>query len=145
MASAKVRIAVRDGRKIVYNRLRATDPTGRELPARIEVGSACDEMKSLKEYGERGTEDFPKPQKPPPNGGLTVVVNDSGAVYPIASFPPWLKAFAKINPEAYAVDAMKSVLFKGAGMGYISGDIVFLMAFTAIMMTLSILTFKRTL
>ncbi len=69
----------------------------------------------------------------------------SGAVYPIASFPAWLKTFAKINPEAYAVDAMKSVLFKGAGMGYISGDLVFLTAFTATMMTLSILTFKRTL
>ncbi len=69
----------------------------------------------------------------------------SGAVYPIASFPPWLKAFAKINPEAYSVDAMKSVLFKNAGIAYISGDIVFLMAFTAVMMTLSILSFKRTL
>ncbi len=69
----------------------------------------------------------------------------SGAVYPIASFPAWLKAFAKINPEAYAVDAMKSVLFKGAGIGYISVDILFLIAFTAIMMTLSIFTFKRTL
>ncbi len=69
----------------------------------------------------------------------------SGAVYPIASFPAWLKAFAKINPEAYAVDAMKSVLFKNAGIADISGDVTFLMAFTAVMMTLSILTFKRTL
>ncbi len=69
----------------------------------------------------------------------------SGAVYPIASFPAWLKAFAKINPEAYAVDAMKSVLFKNASMAYIAADIAFLMVFTAAMMTLSILTFKRTL
>ena len=33
----------------------------------------------------------------------------SGAIYPIASFPGWLKVFAKINPEAYAVDALKSI------------------------------------
>jgi ABC-2 type transport system permease protein len=69
----------------------------------------------------------------------------SGAVYPIASFPGWLKAFARINPEAYAVDAMKSILFKNAGITTIAGDIVFLALFTAVMMALSILTFKRTL
>jgi len=38
----------------------------------------------------------------------------SGAVYPIASFPLWPKMFAKIDPEANAVHALKSVLFKGS-------------------------------
>jgi ABC-2 type transport system permease protein len=69
----------------------------------------------------------------------------SGAVYPIESFPDWLKAFAKINPEAYAVHALKTILFKGAGFRIISSDILFLIAFTAIMMSLAIVTFKRTL
>lgn len=69
----------------------------------------------------------------------------SGAIYPIASFPPWLKAFAKINPEAYAVDAMKSLLFKGESLASISGDVAFLLAFTVVMMTVAITTFKRTL
>ncbi|MEF9438536.1 MAG: hypothetical protein L0922_07310 [Candidatus Mariimomonas ferrooxydans] len=27
-----------------------------------------------------------------------------------------MKGFAKINPEAYAVHALKSILFKGAGL-----------------------------
>ncbi|MDP2167025.1 MAG: ABC transporter permease [Thermodesulfovibrionales bacterium] len=69
----------------------------------------------------------------------------SGAVYPVASFPGWLKAFAKVNPEAYAVDALKAILFKGSGFGVIAGDLAFLASFTAVMMTLAILTFKRTL
>ena len=69
----------------------------------------------------------------------------SGAVYPIASFPGWLKVFAKANPEAYAVDALKAVLFKGAGISTILPDLVFLAVFTAVMMTVAILTFKRTL
>lgn len=69
----------------------------------------------------------------------------SGAIYPIASFPPWLKTFAKINPEAYAVDALKAVLFKGVGMGSILTDILFLLAFTAVMMTAAIVAFRRTL
>ncbi|MEP9412269.1 MAG: hypothetical protein HRF42_12900 [Candidatus Brocadia sp.] len=41
----------------------------------------------------------------------------SGAVYPIASFPQWLKTFAKINPESYAVDALKTILFQRGRSG----------------------------
>lgn len=67
----------------------------------------------------------------------------SGAIYPIESFPGWLRAFAKVNPEAYAVHALKSVLFKGAGMNVILNDIIFLIVFTNVMMVIAILTFKR--
>jgi len=56
-----------------------------------------------------------------------------------------LKMFAKINPEAYAVHALKSVLFKGVSLCDIFGDIAFLCVFTGVMMSTAILTFKRTL
>lgn len=80
------------------------------------------------------------------SGFLNVILFfPSGAVYPIASFPEWLKAFAKVNPEAYAVDALKSILFKDATFATILGDIFFLAAFTIITMTIAIVTFKRTL
>ncbi len=69
----------------------------------------------------------------------------SGAVYPIESFPNWLKAFAKVNPEAYAVHAIKALIFKGADLAAIKGDLFFLAIFTAIMLTIATLTFKRTL
>ncbi len=80
------------------------------------------------------------------SGFLNVILFfPSGAIYPIASFPEWLKAFAKINPEAYAVDALKSILFRGESLGDISGDIAFLLIFTIVMMTIAIAIFKRTL
>jgi ABC-2 type transport system permease protein len=80
------------------------------------------------------------------SGFLNVILFfPSGAVYPVASLPGWLKSFARINPEAYAVDALKSVLFKNAGLTAISGDIAYLALFTSVMMSLSIVTFKRTL
>jgi len=80
------------------------------------------------------------------SGFLNVILFfPSGAIYPIASFPEWLKAFARINPEAYAVDALKSILFKGESLGDISGDIAFLLVFTFVMMTIAMGTFKRTL
>lgn len=69
----------------------------------------------------------------------------SGAIYPIASFPTWLRAFAKVNPETYAVSALKSIIFKNAGVAAISSDIVFLSGFAALMTLLAIASFKRTL
>lgn len=80
------------------------------------------------------------------SGFLNVILFfPSGAVYPIASFPQWLKTFAMINPEAYAVDALKAILFKGAGLESILTNVTFLAAFTVIMMTVAIVTFKRTI
>lgn len=69
----------------------------------------------------------------------------SGAVYPIDSFPDWLRAFARVNPESYAVHALKSILFKGADWQAVQGDILFLCGFTALMLFISTVIFKRTL
>ncbi len=69
----------------------------------------------------------------------------SGAVYPIESFPNWLKAFARVNPEAYAVHALKALIFKGAGLAAIQNDLIFLSVFTVVMLAIATLTFKRTL
>jgi ABC-2 type transport system permease protein len=80
------------------------------------------------------------------SGFLNVILFfPSGAIYPIASFPQWLRVFAKVNPEAYAVDALKSILFKEADLGGILPDVSFLAVFTVVMMTIAIATFKRTL
>jgi ABC-2 type transport system permease protein len=80
------------------------------------------------------------------SGFLNVILFfPSGAVYPIASFPRWLKTFAKINPEAYAVNALKTILFKDADLGSIATDVTFLTVFTVIMIIISIVTFKRTI
>ncbi|MEJ2697167.1 MAG: ABC transporter permease [Candidatus Sulfobium sp.] len=80
------------------------------------------------------------------SGFLNVILFfPSGAVYPVASFPSWLKTFAKVNPEAYAVEALKSILFKNAPIVNISGDLAFLAVFTTVMMFTAIISFRRTL
>ncbi|MBI5664021.1 MAG: ABC transporter permease [Nitrospirae bacterium] len=79
------------------------------------------------------------------SGFLNVILFfPSGAIYPVASFPGWLKSFALVNPEAYAVDALKSILFKGAALSSVSHDIAYLFMFTLIMMIVAIFAFKRT-
>jgi ABC-2 type transport system permease protein len=69
----------------------------------------------------------------------------SGAVYPIESFPAWLRALSVVNPETYAVHAMKSLMLRETGIGPIAFDLVYLAVFTVVVMTLATLTFKRKL
>lgn len=69
----------------------------------------------------------------------------SGAIYPIESFPPWLKAFARYNPETHSVSAIKSILFKGADFAAVTNDVLFLLIFMGLMLALASVSFKRTL
>lgn len=69
----------------------------------------------------------------------------SGAVYPVESFPHWLRVFARYNPETHAVSALKSILFKGADFAAVSDDLAFLAIFTAVMLVGASMTVKRTL
>lgn len=80
------------------------------------------------------------------SGFLNVILFfPSGAIYPIAGFPSWLRAFAMINPESYSVYALKAILFKGGDLGSIMKEIVFLSIFSIVMMTMALVTFKRNL
>jgi ABC-2 type transport system permease protein len=69
----------------------------------------------------------------------------SGAIYPVESFPGWLRAFAQYNPEMHAVSALKAILFKGAVFAAVRADLTFLLVFMAIMLVFASLSFKRTL
>lgn len=69
----------------------------------------------------------------------------SGAIYPVESFPGWLRAFAMVNPETYSVHAIRALLFKDAGLVAVQYDIVFLAAFAAVSIASGMLVFKRAL
>ena len=69
----------------------------------------------------------------------------SGAVYPIQGFPTWMRAIASINPEAYAIHALRDLMYKGAGPTAIIGDLAFLAVFTGLMIALATVAFKRAL
>ncbi|HEX7671214.1 MAG TPA: ABC transporter permease, partial [Polyangiaceae bacterium] len=80
------------------------------------------------------------------NGFLNIIFFfPSGALYPIQSFPPWLRAFARVNPEMHAVAALKAVLFRGGDLAAASAHVGFLAVFTVVMLLLSTVTMKRTL
>jgi ABC-2 type transport system permease protein len=69
----------------------------------------------------------------------------SGAVYPIQGFPSWMRNIAFFNPEAYAIDALRLIMYKGAGLPTVIGDFAFLAGFTGIMVLLATSVFRRAL
>jgi ABC-2 type transport system permease protein len=75
----------------------------------------------------------------------TVLYFPSGAVYPQQGFPGWMQVIAAVDPFTYAVHAFKSLLLKNTGMGAITGDLLYLVAFSVVTMGVAVLLFKRTL
>jgi ABC-2 type transport system permease protein len=75
----------------------------------------------------------------------TLLYFPSGAVYPQQGFPPWMHALAVVDPFTYAVHAFKCLLLKNTGFAAIGFDLVFLVVFSIVTMTLATLLFKRTL
>jgi ABC-2 type transport system permease protein len=73
----------------------------------------------------------------------TLLFFPSGAIYPIAGFPAWLRSIAYVDPFAYTVHALKNLLLKNTGMAGIYTDVAILLGFSALMITTSIALFRR--
>ncbi len=69
----------------------------------------------------------------------------SGAMYPIAAFPPWLRALSVVDPFTYCVDGFKSILLKDGGFEAIKFDLLFLFVFGIGTLLIATPLFKRTL
>jgi ABC-2 type transport system permease protein len=75
----------------------------------------------------------------------TLLFYPSGAMYPIASFPPWLRALAVVDPFTYVIHGLKSVLLKDGGFEAIKFDLLFLFVFGMSTLLIATPLFKRTL
>ena len=75
----------------------------------------------------------------------TLLYFPSGAVYPIAAFPGWMKAIAIVDPFTYAVHGFKEIMLKNTSLWAITPDIIFLTLFTIATMVAATSLFKRTL
>jgi ABC-2 type transport system permease protein len=75
----------------------------------------------------------------------TLLFFPSGAIYPIAAFPPWLRALAVVDPFTYAIHGFKAVLLKDGGFVAIQYDLLFLFVFGIGTLLIATPLFKRTL
>jgi ABC-2 type transport system permease protein len=75
----------------------------------------------------------------------TLLFFPSGAIYPTAAFPPWLRAISVVDPFSYAIHGLQAVLLKEGGFAAIRMDLVCLLAFGAAALLIATPLFKRTL
>jgi ABC-2 type transport system permease protein len=67
----------------------------------------------------------------------------AGIFWPVEAIPQWLRPLSYLIPPSYAVDATRSVMLRGWGIGDIWVDIVALCGFAAAFLTVAILSLKR--
>ncbi len=75
----------------------------------------------------------------------TLLFFPSGAIYPIAAFPKWLRAIAFVDPFTYAIHGFKAILLKDGGFAAIQNDLIFLFVFGIGTLLIATPLFKRTL
>ena len=75
----------------------------------------------------------------------TLLFFPSGAIYPIAAFPNWLRAIAIADPFTYAIHGLQQILLKDGGWISIDRDLIFLGVFGVGCLLIATSLFKRTL
>lgn len=67
----------------------------------------------------------------------------SGAVFPVDSLPVWMAALVRVNPVAYGVDGMRSIVLSVSSFGLLF-DIVFVSSFALVTLLLAVVSFSWT-
>lgn len=75
----------------------------------------------------------------------TLLFFPSGAIYPIAGFPKWLRTIAVVDPFTYAVHGYRSLLLQHTSLAAITTDLWALALTCVLMLGGATLLFRRTL
>jgi ABC-2 type transport system permease protein len=75
----------------------------------------------------------------------TLLFFPSGAVYPIAGFPGWLRWMSICDPFTYAVHGFRTLLLKDVGFAAVTGDLLALTLTSGVVLAGATLLFRRTL
>jgi len=69
----------------------------------------------------------------------------SGTFYPIEAMSPLVQPISYVLPLTYMIHALRSIIVKGAGLGVVAGDLIFLSVYTIIMLVLAVVVFHKKL
>jgi len=67
----------------------------------------------------------------------------SGALYPVESYPPWLRAISSVDPLTYGVESLRDLLLRGASAATAYPRWVFLATFSLVCGVLTKVLFRR--
>lgn len=76
---------------------------------------------------------------------LMPVVMLSGMIFPIESMPRVLQWLSAILPPRYYITAMRKLMIMGVGIGEVAHELAVLVAMTALLLTVSLVKFKKRL
>jgi ABC-2 type transport system permease protein len=66
-----------------------------------------------------------------------------GVYYPISVLPKWLQAVAHVLPITYSLEGMRLALLQGRSLGDLLPTLLVLLAFTAVLLPVSLVAFSR--
>jgi ABC-2 type transport system permease protein len=69
----------------------------------------------------------------------------SGFVFPIRSMPWWLQALSNITPAKFYLVILRSIVLKGVGLAAFWEQIVYLVIFAAVLLTVSTVRLRKTI
>lgn len=69
----------------------------------------------------------------------------SGIIFPVSQLPDWLQLFGKSLPLYYAADAVRRVMVLNVGLDVIGEDLIILVVYAIITMTIALLIFRKTM
>lgn len=67
----------------------------------------------------------------------------SGALYPVESYPPWLRAVSRADPLTYGLNALRNLLLRGSPPATVFPEWVFLLTFALVCGILTRVLFRR--
>lgn len=67
----------------------------------------------------------------------------SGALYPVESYPKWLKVISDVDPLTYGVSALRDLLLRGAPLKSCYSEWLFLLTFSIVCGVLTQVLFRR--
>jgi ABC-2 type transport system permease protein len=67
----------------------------------------------------------------------------SGALYPVESYPPWLRVISRIDPLTYGLNSMRDLLLRGSPPSTVYPNWVFLLTFALVCGVLTRVLFRR--
>jgi len=73
----------------------------------------------------------------------SLVLLVSGVLYPVALLPLWLRNISSLIPLSYALEGMRMAILKGATLADLSGTVLSLSVFSAVLLILGVGAFDR--
>lgn len=79
--------------------------------------------------------------------GVTVALLTllSGAVFPVAVLPAWLRAVSYVSPLTYALRATRAAILDGGNTGRVATDLLILVGITAVLLPVGLIALRMSL